>query len=91
MTASFPHEQLPSIIRQSFPLHPTCFAGILLSKGGRNMFEKRDEWCFLRLRAAQLFEEGNVKAALKLMKTINQEQIRKLDETKVKYERIENC
>ena len=55
------------------------------------MFEKRDEWCFLRLRAAQLFEEGNVKAALKLMKTINQEQIRKLEETGVKCERIENC
>jgi len=64
---------------------------MLLSKGGRNMFEKRDEWRFLQLRAAQLFEEGNVKAALKLMKTINREQVRRLDETKVKYERIENC
>ena len=55
------------------------------------MFEKRDEWRFLELRAAQLFEEGNVKAALKLMKTINREQARKLDETKANYERIENC
>ena len=55
------------------------------------MFEKRDEWCFLRMRAAQLFEEGNVKAALKLMKTINQEQLRKLEEIKAKCERIENC
>ena len=55
------------------------------------MFEKRDEWCFLRLRAAQLFAEGNVKAALKLMKTINREQARKLDETRANYERIENC
>ena len=64
---------------------------MLLSKGGRNMFEKRDEWCFLRLRAAQLFEEGNVKAALKLMKTINQEQTRKLRDITDKYERIENC
>ncbi len=55
------------------------------------MFEKRDEWCFLRLRAAQLYDEGDVKAALKLMRTINREQARKLDETKSKYERIENC
>ena len=55
------------------------------------MAEKRDEWCFLRLRAAQLIEEGNVTAALKLMKIINREQVRRLDETKVKYERIENC
>jgi len=55
------------------------------------MFEKRDEWCFLRLRAAQLFEEGNVKAALKLMKTINLEQAGKLKETTIKYERMENC
>ena len=55
------------------------------------MFEKRDEWCFLRLRTAQLFEEGNVKAALKLMKTINLEQTRMLRDTTDKYERIENC
>ena len=64
---------------------------MLLSKGGRNMFEKRDEWCFLQLRAAQLFEEGNVKAALKLMKTINLEQSKRLAEKKDKCERIENC
>lgn len=55
------------------------------------MFEKRDEWCFLRLRAAQLFEEGNVKAALKLMKSINQEQVKRLQDEEPKYERIENC
>jgi len=55
------------------------------------MFEKRDEWYFLRLRAAQLFEEGSVKAALKLMKTINQEQIRKLDEMSAECENVENC
>ena len=55
------------------------------------MFEKRDEWCFLRLRAAQLFEEGNVKAALRLMKTINQEQVRRLERMQDKCERIENC
>ena len=55
------------------------------------MFEKRDEWCFLRMRAEQLFEEGNVKAALKLMKAINQEQVMRLTEKSVKCERIENC
>jgi len=55
------------------------------------MFEKRDEWCFLRLRAAQLFGEGNVKAALRLVKTINQEQVRRLKEPQAKCERIENC
>ena len=55
------------------------------------MFEKRDEWCFLRLRAAQLFEEGNVKAALRLMKTINQEQTKRLRKMQEKCERIENC
>ena len=43
------------------------------------MAKKYDEWCFLRLRAEQLFEEGEVKAALKLMKNINREQQRKLD------------
>ena len=55
------------------------------------MFEKRDEWCFLRLRAAQLYEEGDVKAALRLMKSINLEQAKKLEETAAKCERIENC
>ena len=46
------------------------------------MFEKRDEWSFLRLRAAQLFEEGDTKAALRLMKTINAEQARRLNENR---------
>ena len=64
---------------------------MLLSKGGRNMFEKRDEGCFLRLRAAQLIEEGNVKAALKLMRSINQEQCKRLQTPDAKCERMENC
>lgn len=55
------------------------------------MAEKRDEWCFLRLRAAQLFEEGSVKAALKLMKMINQEQIRRLEAMTAEREKMENC
>ena len=40
---------------------------------------------------AQLFEEGDTKAALRLMKTINAEQARRLNENKTKCERIENC
>ena len=55
------------------------------------MAEKQDEWSFLRLRAAQLFEEDEMKAALRLMKTINREQIRRLEECMAKCERIENC
>ncbi len=43
------------------------------------MPKKQDEWCFLRLRAEQLFEEGEVKAALRLMKNINREQQRRMD------------
>ena len=55
------------------------------------MFEKRDEWRFLQLRAVQLFEEGNVKAALKLVKTINQEQIQRLEAMTAETENVENC
>ena len=44
------------------------------------MTEKRDEWSFLRLRAAQLYEEGDAKAALRLMKRINREQVRLLEQ-----------
>lgn len=55
------------------------------------MTERRDEWCFLRLRAAQLFEEGNARAALKILRNINREQVRKLQEKQTKCERIENC
>lgn len=38
------------------------------------MTQKREEWMFVQLRAAQLFEEGKVRQALRLMKTLNQEQ-----------------
>ena len=64
-----------------------CF----LSKGGRKMVEKHDEWRFLQLRAAQLYEEGNAADALALTEHINQEQIKMLEEACGKYERIENC
>ena len=55
------------------------------------MVEMREEWRFLHLRAAQLFEEGDVKAALRLLKRINEEQIRLFDKTEEKYEQTENC
>lgn len=48
--------------------------GILLSKGGETMNQKQETWLFLQLRAAQLFEEGDSKGALRLMKQINREQ-----------------
>ena len=38
------------------------------------MNQKQERWLFLQLRAAQLFEEGNAKGALRLMKQINEEQ-----------------
>jgi len=62
---------------------------MLWVKGGINVYKQQEEWLFLRERAAQLFEDGCTRAALRLMETINQEQIRRLEEAK--YERIENC
>lgn len=44
---------------------------MLESKGGGSMKEYRDEWHFLRARAAQLFEEGDVRGSLRLMRTLN--------------------
>lgn len=64
---------------------------MLLSKGGRKMTEKNDEWRFLQLRAAQLFEEGDVEAALALTERIAQEQVKRLQEACAGYEQIENC
>ena len=54
------------------------------------MHEKNETWRFLQERAAQLFEEDDVQGALRLMETINQEQIRRL-ENAGKWDRIENC
>ena len=55
------------------------------------MFEMRKEWQFVQLRAAQLYEEGNVKGALKLMRCINLEQIRRFEQAEAEYEQTENC
>lgn len=53
---------------------------MLVSKGVINMNDRQDEWIFFRLRAAQLFDEGEVKAAIRLLRMINREQIKKLEE-----------
>ena len=55
------------------------------------MLEKRDEWVFFRLRAAQLFEEGNARAALRLLERINLRQVEWLDEAEEECEQTENC
>ena len=55
------------------------------------MTEKNDEWRFLQLRAAQLFEAGDVEAALALTERIAQEQVKRLQEACAGYEQIENC
>ena len=38
------------------------------------MKDSREQWRFMALRAAQLFEEGECEKALKLMRLINREQ-----------------
>ena len=55
------------------------------------MTQMREEWLFMQLRAAQLYEEDDVQGALRLMRQINQEQIRWFDEIKEEYEQTENC
>ena len=64
---------------------------MMLSKGGEGMIQKRDEWCFLRLRAAQLFEEGDVRGALALAEEIHQSQLERFEMEEEKYEQTENC
>lgn len=55
------------------------------------MAQMREEWLFMQLRAAQLYEEDDVQGALKLMRQINREQIRLFQETAEEYEQTENC
>ena len=53
----------------------------------------KDEWVFLRRRAEQLFDEGNVQAALRLLRQINQRQqiLIQQSEVPIEYEQTENC
>lgn len=55
------------------------------------MAQMREEWLFMQLRAAQLYEEDDVQGALRLMRQINREQIRMFEETAQEYEQTENC
>lgn len=55
------------------------------------MVETREEWRFMQLRAAQLYEEGDVKGALRLMRCINLEQLGRFEQTEAEYEQTENC
>ena len=43
------------------------------------MDKKGEEWIFLKMRAAQLYDEGNVQGALRLIERINEEQVRRLE------------
>lgn len=38
------------------------------------MTQKQEEWMFVQLRAAQLFENGEIRLALQLMNGLNQQQ-----------------
>ena len=53
------------------------------------MQEKHEEWRFMRRRAEQLFEEGDVKRSLRMMRLINRRQQEAFDE-KRKQKRT-NC
>lgn len=55
------------------------------------MRDKNEEWRFLQLRAAQLFDEGETNAALRLMKRINQYQAALFEQAEAEYEQTENC
>ena len=62
-----------------------------MSKGAKNMVQKRDEWAFFRLRAAQLFEEGRVDMALLLLETLHAQQAERFAMAEEEYEQTENC
>ena len=50
------------------------------------MKNHRDEWHFLRTRAAQLYQEGDVRGALRMMRILNRlqsDKFRKLTEENV--------
>lgn len=50
--------------------------------------QNREPWRFLRQRAQQLYEEGEVKLALRLMRDINREQARYFEEQTPKEKKI---
>jgi len=44
------------------------------------MNKNRDDWRFLRTRAAQLYQEGDVRGALRMMRTLNRLQCEKFQQ-----------
>lgn len=55
------------------------------------MEKPRDDWRFLRARAAQLYQEGNVRGALRMMRTLNRlqcEMFRRFTEENVNERKI---
>ena len=50
--------------------------------------QNREPWRFLRQRAEQLYEEGQVKLALRLIRDINRQQARCFDEQAEKEKKI---
>ncbi|MBP3644998.1 MAG: hypothetical protein J6K55_01050 [Clostridia bacterium] len=55
------------------------------------MNQRNEEWLFLQLRAAQLYDEGDLDAALMLMRRINRCQAALFAENEAEYEQTENC
>ena len=62
------------IIRQKLSLQKAYFSRMLCAKGGGKMTHQQEEWRFLRNRAEQLYEEGDTRRALWLMRRINLQQ-----------------
>lgn len=50
--------------------------------------QNRESWRFLRLRAEQLYEEGEVRLALRLMRDINRQQVLTFREMMQKEKKI---
>lgn len=50
--------------------------------------QNREPWRFLRQRAEQLYEEGEVKLALRLMRDINRQQARSFETQPEKEKKI---
>lgn len=48
----------------------------------------QEQWRFLRQRAQQLYEEGEIKLALRLMRDINRQQIRSFEQQTEKEKKI---
>lgn len=61
-------------IRQRLLLHAAASFDMLVSKEGENVKQNSDSWRFMRLRAQQLYEEGDTRRSLRMMRLINREQ-----------------